>query len=317
MRGDGPSKHCVRLCSITTRFHSKLCHDKQVMLKRSLRLRGGFTVVELLVVIAVIAILVALLIPAVQSSREAARRITCINRLRQTTLGLLNYSSANGDKLPAPEDPRAERVRNGSSRSALCWRFTVLPFIEQQALYDSLERFEDWQLAKFGRRTTRPPLTVKTYICPTAPDPRVDNDLAPQWNSVDKSHGFMAYDYVANSAIWYYNRSAGNPLHRRIATPLRRISAGGGMSKKILIREQAGRPLLIRNGLKSEDSQAAAWPFWNFEASILPHINQSNDQGIFSFHPGIANVAMCDGSVRSLLEDTPEKLIKEMVFFVF
>jgi prepilin-type N-terminal cleavage/methylation domain-containing protein len=89
------------------------------------RWRTGFTLVELLVVIAIIGILIGMLLPSVQSVREAARRATCMNNQRQLAIGLHNYESAYM-KFPI----------GASSVNGLCWRVWVLPFIEQNNLYD-------------------------------------------------------------------------------------------------------------------------------------------------------------------------------------
>jgi len=99
--------------------------------------RGGganaFTLVELLVVIAIIGVLIALLLPAVQAAREAARRMSCTNKLKQLSLAVHNYHDIN-DALPAG--------RGGPYGITPSWRSSwgffvaVLPFIEQGALYD-------------------------------------------------------------------------------------------------------------------------------------------------------------------------------------
>jgi len=94
----------------------------------------GFTLVELLVVIAIIGILVALLLPAVQSAREAARRISCSNNVKQISLSLLNFHDAVG------EFPRgAYTAMSGPHKEdGLGWATKILPYIEEQALFDRL-----------------------------------------------------------------------------------------------------------------------------------------------------------------------------------
>ena len=76
-----------------------------------MRTSRAFTLVELLVVIATIAMLVALLLPAVQAAREAARRTTCVNRFRQVALGVQNYASANNDRLRISANNRKTGIR--------------------------------------------------------------------------------------------------------------------------------------------------------------------------------------------------------------
>ena len=104
---------------------------------------GGFTLVELLVVITIIGILIALLLPAVQAAREAARRLQCQNNLKQIGLAVLNYETRHkyfppssqwaAAELPdIPNIPFANQRRIGSC--------LILPYLEQQALYDSIDQ---------------------------------------------------------------------------------------------------------------------------------------------------------------------------------
>src|SRR5262249_39474095 len=94
--------------------------------------RDGFTLIELLGVIAIIAVLIALLLPAVQSAREAARRIQCVNNLKQIGLALHNYHESR-QALPG-----ADMVFNGTELSALS---QILPFLEQSSAYNSINFF--------------------------------------------------------------------------------------------------------------------------------------------------------------------------------
>jgi prepilin-type N-terminal cleavage/methylation domain-containing protein len=111
-----------------------------------MRLSKAFTLVELLVVIAIIGILIALLLPAVQAAREAARRSSCTNNLKQIGLAMLNYESARKRFPPGRLSCEggspcgalpADRRRNSSSALVM-----ILPFIEHQPLYDQC-RYDD------------------------------------------------------------------------------------------------------------------------------------------------------------------------------
>ena len=97
------------------------------------RQKNGFTLVELLVVVAIIGILVGMLLPAVQQVREAARRIDCGSKMRQMTLGMLNYESAH-QHLP-PGITGNELLNNGIN-----WGAIILPFIEEVALFEVLSQ---------------------------------------------------------------------------------------------------------------------------------------------------------------------------------
>lgn len=128
----------------------------------------GFTLVELLVVIAIIGILIGLLLPAVQSVREAARRMQCSNNLKQMALGAHNYMTINKSQFPPSTGmikyPTANIVAGSGNYGFFA---LMLPFIEQTALYDRI----DWKTAASEvQKTWSNPLVstvINTYICPS------------------------------------------------------------------------------------------------------------------------------------------------------
>ena len=138
----------------------------------SSRSRLGFTLVELLVVIAIIGILVALLLPAIQAAREAGRRASCQNKLKQLSTGLHNFHDTNGTFPPGAEGavlPFPNPSGNTTTILGTSWIVHVLPFIEQKGVYD-LYRFDlaynSVQNGTLGRTV------LDTLKCPSGFDPR-------------------------------------------------------------------------------------------------------------------------------------------------
>jgi prepilin-type N-terminal cleavage/methylation domain-containing protein/prepilin-type processing-associated H-X9-DG protein len=128
-------------------------------------IRKAFTLVELLVVIAIIGILVSLLLPAIQSTRETARRTVCTNQTGQLILGVHDYEAAH-EKYPMgtinPQGP----VKNVPSGHHISWIARILPYIDERVLYDNI----DPTLSAYHHKNDRArQVTISLLNCPSSP----------------------------------------------------------------------------------------------------------------------------------------------------
>ena len=141
--------------------------------------RYGFTLVELLVVIAIIGVLVGLLLPAVQSAREAARRMSCGNNLRQFGLAVHNYE--NGRQRLPPIGMQA------SSQWAFSVQSLILPFVEEASLQSLVNFAEPLMLGAGGSQTLNPvqaqpaATVVQMFLCPSDGGPTAYQENTATW----------------------------------------------------------------------------------------------------------------------------------------
>ncbi len=137
--------------------------------------RSGFTLVELLVVVAIIGILVGLLLPAVQQVRESARRAACLNNMRQIVLATHNFESSQGFLPPGA------RLGEGTG-----WHAYLLPFIEQQTLYSQIQLTDadqNFNWSSDGIVALQAVLPI--FRCPSEPAPdRIDSHPGPVGRAV-------------------------------------------------------------------------------------------------------------------------------------
>ena len=273
----------------------------------SRRIQQGFTLVELLVVIAIIGILVSLLLPAVQSAREAARRMECSNNLKQIGLALHNFQTANKEEFPVGAP--------GTGGHGM-WTH-MLPYLEQQNIYDKCE---------FDNSAGNDPMLytlIDLYICPSYPHKKVYQPGSTTYSY--QTGAMLTYQGVAGALIEEdqevkasgsygdtpYNGMFGYERPRAIS------EIRDGTSNSLAVGEfvhldkatssgYAAPPGNVRawvrgdnGGLGSYSFKVAEWPpnvDIDRNADNVPY----NHLPMGSYHPGATLFVFGDGSVHGL-----------------
>lgn len=259
--------------------------------------RGGISLIECLIVMAILSLLFQLMLPAIQNARESARRLQCTNNQRQLGLAVFDYEGARG-YLPSAYSLRP--VRHNFVPG-------LLNHLELEALRKEYKYSDAWN-AERNRQAVETEIAV--LRCPsTSGEGQFTSDYAICLRMTQALHD----DLVAEKAIDRRSSTEG-VLQRGRNTKSSQIT--DGLSNSILFCEVAGRPQKFRFGeLVRGKSSGARWadPEGRFDVRHRcdgttqdkgPQlINCSNDNEIYSFHPGGANFVMADGSVHFMMDD--------------
>lgn len=276
----------------------------------------GFTLIEILVVIAIIALLIALLLPAVQAAREGARRIQCVNNLKQLALACHNYEDANGC---LPSQIGGIPSWNVNSDYRMSWIVQILPQLELSTLFNAYNYSGIRSEYSFANSTVIG-TEINIVFCPSYSGPTVQRGQA-DWNNCQES--VVPEMNTWNIAGTCYKGNLGDnttgpfpgsnneygDLSGTRPTATGVFWRGQMLTTKAMITDGTSTTLLAAEALPNTSN----WNAWSESNSSVATtsipITQQDDfdradsdfaYGFKSHHPIGMNSAYCDGSVRFL-----------------
>lgn len=266
--------------------------------------RLAFTLVELLVVIGIIAVLIAILLPAVQQVRGAASRISCANNIRQLATAVLNYEGDFGI-LPA------QYVANPTMPTlpVHTWVPSLFPYIEENSLATQY-RFD----VNYDDPANLPlvGIQIPSLLCPAADRGRFATINGESFAQVDYSPFHDLDSGLVNSSLDYLNGWSGDargPMHLTYSRRLMDIASADGTSTTMLFGEVAGRPNIWQNKKKTSGMLQVGWAFplsvvnldgFSPDGTTIygpVAVNATNVEEMYSFHSGGVSIVYLDGHV--------------------
>jgi prepilin-type processing-associated H-X9-DG protein/prepilin-type N-terminal cleavage/methylation domain-containing protein len=289
--------------------------------------RVAFTLIELLVVIAIIAILIGLLLPAVQKVREAAARMQCQNNLKQIGLAMHNHESTYSAFPPAGWVP-------GGNPSTPYHSFHtyLLPFMEQENVQRGIN-LNAFSIAPANMTSPVLRTQIKPFLCPSAPQ-RQPSDLGPAFGLPTGVVLLGQTDYAICDGIGGAFASAlpaGTPSgetglirfdYSTTGTSRPRIGdCTDGLSNTTAVWEDAGRPARYELGRAVNASgQLVGSGWYDMQSEFFDDIcngtqaiNCNNGDEIYAFHTGGTNVLWGDGHVSFVTQSTQAAVLAAMI----
>ena len=314
------------------------CH--MMIRLKTRRSRSGFTLVELLVVIAIIGILVGLLLPAVQAAREAARRMSCSNNLKQIGLALHVYNDAHRKFPPGylgiPPNGQCDAINSLPARAqGWGWGTFILPQLEQGSLYNSLNPGPKQIVCGIPTGAAASPnvgnatlqkTKISAYVCPSAPDADLNFTRQPATGVPGTQ---AKSNYVGVSGLDFSGVHVATGRKGMFGDGLIYIASmkdvSDGTSNTLIIGEKYRRD--VDTNLQTFSPGEYTGGIWlgvapdTFPAGTVMQlglppssfaINGASINAIASKHTGGAQFALTDGSVRFISQNADQKTIADM-----